>query len=180
MGKGLLAAFMLLFSISHANAQIGAMKMVGNNTKDYKLGFGAFLKTAYPISDGSDVTLEIGADIFILDDGYDDADGTVMCPLKVGYRYTLNGTGQGFYVEPQIGFNIYGVTSLHDDKGELVELKYHGAVFAAGAGYLFDIGNVPFDVNFRYETVIAHGGSNNFISLGITKFISFKKRDTGY
>lgn len=180
MGKGLLAAFMLLFSIRQANAQLGVMKMVGNDTKNYSLGFGAFVKGGYPVSDGSDVTLEIGVDIFFLNDGYDNADGTAMCPLKAGYRYTLNGTGKGFYVEPQVGFNLYGITSLHDDKGDAVDLKYHGAIFAAGTGYLFDIGKTPFDVNFRYETVIAHGGSNNFITLGISRFISFKKRDTGY
>lgn len=180
MGKGFLAAFMLLFSIGQANAQLGVMKMVGNDTKDYSLGFGAFLKAGFPVSDGSDVTLEIGADIFILNDGSDNTDGTAMCPLKAGYRYTLNGTGKGFYVEPQVGFNLYGVTSLQDNEGNEVDLKYHGVIFAAGTGYLFDIGNIPFDVNLRYETVIAHGGSNNFISLGLTKFISFKKRDTEY
>ena len=180
MGKGFLAAFMLLFSIGPANAQLGVMKMVGNDTKDYSLGFGAFLKAGYPVSDGSDITLEIGVDIFLLNDGSDYADGTAMCPLKAGYRYSLNGTGKGLYVEPQVGYNLYGVTSLQNGEGDAIDLKYHGVIFAAGTGYLFDIGRTPFDVNFRYETVIAHGGSNNFISLGLTKFISFKKRDTGY
>jgi hypothetical protein len=52
--------------VIQANAQLGVMKLVGKNTKDYKLGFGAFVKTAVPVSDGSDVTLEIGADIFFL------------------------------------------------------------------------------------------------------------------
>jgi hypothetical protein len=50
-------------------------------------------------------------------------------------------------------------------------------VLAAGGGYLFNMGNTPFDVNLRYETVIAHGGSNNLISLGITKFFSFGSRN---
>ncbi len=180
MSKGLLATFLLFFFIIQANAQLGAMKLVGKNTKDYKLGFGAFIKTGFPVSDGSDVTLEIGADFFFLNDGYGDADGTIMCPLKAGYRYILNGTGEGFYVEPQVGFNLYGVTSLYDENGEQVNLKYHGVIFAAGTGYLFSLWNTPFDVNLRYETVIAHGGSNNLISLGITKFFTFGRRDTGY
>lgn len=180
MSKGLLATFILFFFIKQANAQLGVMKLVGNGTKDYTIGFGAFVKTGFPVSDGSDLTIEIGANFFFLHDDYDGADGTAMCPLKVGYRYTLNGTGEGFYVEPQVGYNIYGVTSLHDDNGNSIDLKYHGGVFAAGAGYLFTLWNAPFDVNFRYETVIAHGGSNNFISLGISRFISFKKRDTEY
>lgn len=180
MSKGLLATFILFLCIKHANAQLGVMKLVGNGTKDYTMGFGAFVKTGFPVSDGSNVTLEIGADIFSLKNDYEGTDGTIMCPLKLGYRYTLNGTGEGFYVEPQVGYNVFGVTSLHDDNGKQIDLKYHGGVFAAGTGYLFTMWNAPFDLNLRYETVIAHGGSNNFITLGISRFISFKKRDKGY
>jgi hypothetical protein len=171
----MLTISLLFFFTIHTNAQLGVMKLVGNDTKNYKLGFGAFIKTGFPVSDGSDVTLEIGADFFFLKDG--SGDGTAMCPLKAGYRYTLNGTGEGFYVEPQAGYNIYGVTSLQDENGGNVDLKYHGIVLAAGGGYLFSIGNVPIDINLRYETVIAHGGSNNLVSLGITKGFSFGRRD---
>jgi hypothetical protein len=172
-------ALIILFSIvMQANAQLGVMKLVGKNTSQYDLGFGGFVKAGYPVSDGSDVTLEIGADIFFLNDGYGTADGTIMCPLVAGYRYTLNGTGEGFYVEPQVGFNLAGVTSLHDANGNQINLNYHGVVFAAGAGYLFNIWRAPFDLNLRYETVVDHGGSNNFISLGISRYITFGKRNT--
>jgi hypothetical protein len=177
MGKGTFAISILLFSIMQVHAQLGVMKLVGKNSSNYAIGFGAFIKGGYPVSEGSDVTLEIGANIFFLNDGYGTADGTIMCPLKVGYRYTFDGTGSGFYVEPQAGFNLVGITSLHDADGQQVNLKYHGVVFAAGTGYLFTIWHAPFDLNLRYETVIAHGGSNNFISLGISRFISFRKRD---
>jgi hypothetical protein len=176
MGRRTLAATILFLAISQANAQIGAMKLVGNNTKDYSIGFGAFIKAGIPVSEGADVTLEIGADIFFMS-GYGTEYGTVMCPLKAGYRYTLNGTGQGFYIEPQVGYNLVGVTSLPDENGNTVNLSYHGIVLAAGTGYLFTIGRIPFDVNLRYETVIAHGGSNNLISLGISRYFSFKKRE---
>jgi hypothetical protein len=175
MSKGLLATLLLLFFIVQANAQIGVMKLVGKDTKDYAMGFGGFIKTGFPASEGSDITVEIGADIFLSDDG--SGDGTIMCPLKAGYRYTLNGTGEGFYIEPQVGYNLYGVTSLEDKNGQQVDLKYHGVIFAAGSGYLFSLWNTSFDINLRYETVIAHGGSNNLISLGISKFFGFGRRD---
>jgi hypothetical protein len=45
MGKGSLTAFLVFFLMLQVNAQIGAMKLVGNNTKDYSMGFGAFIKT---------------------------------------------------------------------------------------------------------------------------------------
>lgn len=174
--KGILSLLILLSTATGIHAQIGTMKLVGKNTKDYKPGIGLFLKTGYPVNEGSDATLEGGVNIFFLDDGYSGA-GTIMCPLKVGYRYTLNKTGQGLYVEPQVGYNLYGVTSLHDASGNTINLKYNGVVFAAGTGYLFTLWNQPFDLNLRYETVIAHGGSNNLIALGISRFISFKRRE---
>jgi|SRR6185312_90937 len=177
MSKEILTTSLLCFLIIQASAQLGVMKLVGNDTKNYKLGFGAFIKAGVPVSDAGSVTLEIGVDFFPLKDA---GEGTAMCPLKAGYRYTLNGTGEGFYIEPQVGYNIYGVTSVLDENGNNVDLKYHGIVLAAGGGYLFSIGNVPIDINLRYETVIAHGGSNNLVSLGITKSFSFGRRDRDY
>ena len=174
MSKGVFTALFLLLFLSYADAQLGVMKLVGNDTKNYKMGFGAFVKFGFPVTEAGDATLEIGVDFFPSKDA---GEGTAMCPLKVGYRYTLNGSGEGFYVEPQVGYDVYGVTSLLDENGNNVDLKYHGVVLAAGGGYLFTIGNVPVDINLRYETVIAHGGSNNLVSLGITKYFGFGKRD---
>jgi hypothetical protein len=51
---------------------------------------------------------------------------------------------------------------------------------ATGVGYLFNLGRTPFDLYLRYETVIAHGGSNNMVSLGVTRMISFGKRNSDY
>jgi hypothetical protein len=179
MRKRTLALSVLLLLIVQAQAQLGVMKRVGPNTQEYALGFGAFIKSAIPVSEGADVTVELGANLFPLK-GNGMEYGTIMCPLKAGYRYTLNRTGQGFYVEPQAGFNLFGLTSLPNEYGDPIDLRYHGAVLAAGAGYLFTIGRAPFDLNLRYETVIAQGGSNNLISLGISRTISFGKKDTDY
>ena len=158
MFEKLLAVIVLLSTVMRANAQLGLMKWVGPRSSKYDLGFGGFVKGGYPVTD----------------------DGTIMVPLKAGYRYTLDGSGTGFYVEPQVGFNLVGITSLHDANGNQINLNYHGVVFAAGTGFLFTAWNAPFDLNLRYETVIDHGGSNNFISLGISRFISFGKRNSGY
>ena len=174
MKQTLTALFVIFFLQS--NAQLGAMKLIGNNTKDYSIGFGAFIKTGFPVSDAADLTFELGANFFPLK-GSGFKYGTAMCPLKAGYRYTLNGSGDGFYVEPQVGYNVYGITSLESEYGETINLKYHGLVLAAGGGYLFNISDTPIDLNLRYETVIANGGSNNMISLGITRSFSFGSRN---
>lgn len=177
MNKGIIVLLVLLFPITEAKSQLSVMKLVGKDTKDYKLGFGAFLKTAIPLNEASDCTIEGGVNFFFLNYGSGGSYGTVMCPLKVGYRYTINQSGEGLYIEPQVGYNLFGVTSMLDKQGYPVDLKYHGVVFAAGAGYLFSLWNQPMDLNFRYETVIAHGGSNNSISLGISRIIRFGNRD---
>jgi hypothetical protein len=179
MNKKILPTVLVLLIAAQANAQIGVMKLVGPGSKDYSLGFGAFIKTGIPVSDGAAATIEIGADLFP-DKEYPTDYGTVMCPLKLGYRYTLNGTGEGLYIEPQAGFNLYGLTSTQDDYTHDVNLKYHGIVLAAGAGYLFSLGNTPFDLSLRYETVIAHGGSNNMVSLCLARTITFGKRNSDY
>lgn len=178
MSKRILTLSILLFSVIQANAQLGLMKLVGPGSEEYNPGVGLSFKAGFPVSNAADVTLDLGGNLFFLNDG--SGNGTVMFPVKAGYRLTLNGSGEGFYVEPQAGYNVYGLTTLENEDGETIDLKYHGVVFAAGAGYLFKLGNVGFDINLHYETVIAHGGSNNFISLGITKSFRFGKRDPDY
>jgi hypothetical protein len=78
MGKRLLAIIILFSTVMPANAQLGVMKLVGKNSSKYDLGFGGFIKSGYPVSEGRDVTLEIGANIFFLNDGYGTSNGTIM------------------------------------------------------------------------------------------------------
>ncbi|HEY1869562.1 MAG TPA: hypothetical protein VGG71_00820 [Chitinophagaceae bacterium] len=175
MLKGILTSILFL-TVTYGEAQLGVMKMVGKNTNNYSLGFGAYIKGIFPVSQASDLTLELGANLFFLNDG-GSGDGTAIIPIKAGYRYSLNGTGMGLYVEPQVGYNIYGVTSMNVD-GYTQNFTFHGVVFAAGTGYLFLVGNIPLDLNLHYETVVDHGGSDNYVSLGLTFYLRFGKRDS--
>jgi hypothetical protein len=174
MLKGILTTILFL-TVASAEAQLGIMKMVGPNTSNYSYGVGAYVKGVFTVSQASDVTLELGANAFFLNDG-GSGDGTAVVPIKVGYRYSLNGTGMGLYVEPQIGYNIYGVSSVNVD-GYTKNLTFHGLVLAAGTGYLFSIGNTPLDLHLRYETIVDHGGSDNYVSLGLSFYLHFGNRD---
>jgi hypothetical protein len=91
MLKGLLTSLLFLVVIN-AEAQLGVIKMVGKNTSNYSLGLGAYLKGVFPISQASDLTLEVGTNLFLLNDG-GSGDGTAVVPIKAGYRYSLNGSG---------------------------------------------------------------------------------------
>ena len=162
------------FCTLYANAQLSVMKLVGSDSENFSLGFGALVKAGFPVTEASSITVELGLNYFRYKDGQ--GQGTVMCPLKAGYKYMFNKTSEGFYVEPQLGYNLYGISSVPDEDGYNVDLKYNGIVMAAGAGYVFLAGNTPIDFNLRYETVIANGGSNNMVSLGITRSFSFGKK----
>lgn len=148
--------------------------MVGKNTKDYKLGAGLYLKAGYPVSEADDITFEAGLYAFSLYD-YDYAFGTIMAPAKIGYRYTLNRNGDGFYVEPQAGYNFFGLTSL-DVNGYAKDLRYNGIALGVSTGYLF----TSVDLNIHLETIKAKGGSNNYIRAGVVFPFRLKKRESDY
>lgn len=93
----------LFFVVLCANAQIEILKVTGKNGKDYKLGYGAFLKFSVPVSEASYVSME--AAFNFAQEKEDPQSGMAVCPLKLGYRYTVNGSGTGLYAEPQAGYN---------------------------------------------------------------------------
>ena len=152
-------------------AQLQALKLVGKNSSDYSLGFGGFLKFSLPVSDASDLTFEGGANVF--SDKNDPSYGWALVPVKLGYRYTLNQTGTGFYLEPQGGYNVYGI----DDNDN----KFTGFILAAQTGYLFEpTGRIQFDVGLLFETAFHDGGNVNYVALRITHNFSFRRRESDY
>lgn len=175
MRKAILTLSIVCFLSMQASAQLGVMKLVGSGTSDYQVGFGAFIKAGFPAFKSGDITMELGLNCFWIKDG--EGSGTAMVPLKLGYMHMFNGSRTGFYVEPQVGYNLYGISSLDDENGYNVDYKYNGLVLAAGAGYVFLMSKKPVNLNLRYETTIAKGGSNNIVSLGITQFFTIGKRD---
>src|SRR3954465_1221889 len=151
----------LFFIAIQSRAQLSVIKMVGNDTKDYKPGAGLYLKAGYPVSEGDDITIEAGCYLFSLYNNSFEY-GTIVIPGKVGYRYTINREGNGFYVEPQVGYNIYGSSTLNVN-GYAKDFMYHGLVLGAGTGYLFSLWSAPLDLNLHYETIMDKGGSNNYV-----------------
>ncbi len=76
-------------------------------------GFGGFLNFGIPVSEGSAVTTEAGFYVFKHNDN-----NVALVPLLLGYRYTLNGSGTGLYIEPTAGYSI-GATDIqkYDEVG---------------------------------------------------------------
>lgn len=161
----------LLFAC-YLQAQVEVVKMVGKGSNEYGIGFGAVLKAGVPVSEGGSVTIEAGA-VFnpIKESGWEQ--GIVFVPIKAGYRYVLNGTSSGFFVEPQVGYCVYGVLT-----NDVVDHKISGFDWAVGAGYLFQSGRrSQYEVGLRYETVYFKGGPGSFIALRLASSFSFGRRD---
>lgn len=169
MKKGILVCALFLCAAT-IHAQLEVAKLLGGKGDDYKLGYGAFLKLGYPVSEASDVNVEIGATFFSAKTG--GGDGLAIIPLKAGYRYTINGTGSGVYVEPQVGFNIYG-TELNNGDG-----PFNGPMWAIGTGYLFQpLGGLRLNLGLRYESILYKGGSLNYLALRLSHDLSLMKRE---
>lgn len=163
-----LALTFLSFTI---NAQIQVARLVGKNSNDFTTGYGGFIKFGYPLTIASDVSLEIGALVYSLKSN--SAYGWAMIPIKAGYRYVLTGKEAGPYIEPQIGYNVFGIKP--DDK------EFTGFIWGVGTGYLFKpLGAIRFDLGIRYESIIYDGKTVNYamvrlshnFAIGRKRFVS--------
>jgi hypothetical protein len=150
------------------NGQIEISRPLGKESKDYTIGYGAFLNVGFALTEASDVTVEGGAIFFPLrESGF--TQGILVCPIKLGYRYSIDGTGTGFYVEPQAGYCVAGAKS--DDN---VDEDIRGFVWSAGVGYMFPSSRrTNYNLGFRYESTRYKNGSVNFIALRFTSGLSF-------
>ncbi len=175
MFKKISSTACLMCFVFVVHAQIEVAKIIGKNSEKYGVGFGAFLKLAFPISEGDDISVEIGASIFR--EKNSSTNGLAYVPLKLGYRYSINRTGSGFYVEPQMGYNVYGAYTTYDQT--YIDKKINGFVGSATAGYLFQpIGNITFDLGLRFETIQFNGGSANSVAIRLSHYINLgRKRD---
>lgn len=160
--------FICVFITCTSFGQIQVLKLIGKDSKDFGLGYGGFLKFAYPVSDASDISLEVGANVFQLKEN--PAYGWAIIPVKLGYRYTLNQTGTGFYVQPQVGYNVYGIDPNDN--------KFTGLILAGGAGYLFETsGKIQFDLGLQFESALHKDGSANYLALRLSHNFTIRRRN---
>ncbi len=152
--------YFLLFSFYFSNAQI---EVAQASTKDFSaIGFGGFLNFSIPVSEANYVTIEGGYQHF--KDKNTNELGLV--PVLAGFRYTLDQTGTGFYVEPNAGYT-FSFSDLEN---------VDGASAGIGVGYLIDLGNVPFNFGLRYEHIFGNPATNVF-SFRIAHSLSFGRRN---
>lgn len=169
--KLLFLLFCLIASTSlKAQIQLDHLSFKGYSA----LGFGGFFNFAVPVSDANYVTGEIGLDVFS-----SNGENVALAPLLLGYRYTLDGSGTGFYVEPNAGYSFAGTDiQMTDESGNYTYQKVSGASAGLTAGYLFQpSGRIQFNLGVRYEHTFFENGGSNMFSFRISHAFTFGKRE---
>jgi hypothetical protein len=119
--KSMLVSVVLLTSslLSDAQIEVAHIQQKGFSST----GFGGFFNFGIPISDAADITLELGLISFSSGDH-----SVAIAPILAGYRYTLNQTGAGFYLEPCLGYTIGSTDIPKSDKDGNVMYNNDGVV----------------------------------------------------
>jgi len=128
------------------------------------------------------MTFEGGFQYFINDDDEDLA----LVPVLLGYRYTLNQSGTGLYIEPNAGY-CFGASSIgkydefdspiSDGNGGYAYEKVAGPMAGIGVGYLLQpSGRIQFNIGLRYERTFGNAGANVF-AFRISHAFTFGRRD---
>jgi hypothetical protein len=151
--------FFLLLGFQIAKAQI---EIDYAHAKDFnQVGFGGFLNFSFPVTEADYLTVEGGFQYF--KNQYDEDLGLI--PALLGYRYTLDRSGTGLYIEPSAGYTFGNSTiGKYDENGGWTgeNQKVAGPTAALGVGYLMDIGNIPFTFGLRFEHNFGNYSTNVF------------------
>lgn len=125
-----------------------------------KAGYGTTVKLLYGISRTGQVTFTSGYTTLYATDLFKvmvDASKVrqYIVPVLAGYRHSFN----KFYVEPQVGYGIYGVNIK---EGLLEGRETSGAfTWAAGAGFVFN--NI--ELGARYQSAHRNGETNALVGV---------------
>ena len=171
--KQSIVLYFLLFSFNLSKAQI---EVAYANSKNFNaIGFGGFLNFSLPVSNANYVTIEGGFQYF---KNKNDED-LGLIPVLIGYRYTIDQSGSGLYVEPNAGYS-FGASSIgkYDSNGVYtgVDENVAGPTAGIGFGYLFEAGRIPFNVGLRYEHNFGNYGTN-IIAFRISHSFGSGRRD---
>jgi hypothetical protein len=116
-----------------------------------KTGFGGYAKGLFGIGEAGQITFTTGYSSFKAKGSNSEESATLnIIPLLAGYRQNFS----GFYAEPQIGYNIFGLK--YKGGGQSASDSEGGFAWAVGFGYV--VKNV--DLGVRYQGGKPSGGGD--------------------
>jgi opacity protein-like surface antigen len=142
---------------------------MGDFADGYDMGFGGNAIFVYHASPNADVTFTAG---YLTWSGKDSLDGVNFSsiPVMVGGKYLFGKDKFHPYIAGELGAHFVTV--------DIPEIEIMGETFGggsesktyfgwgAGAGFLYQIGNnMNLDVNAKYNSIAAEGGSSDYVSV---------------
>jgi hypothetical protein len=171
----------LLFSLlalcfcktSTAQLEVDQLSFKGFNA----VGFGGFFNFAFPITDADYISAELGLSAFS-----SNGNSVITAPLLAGYRFTIDRSGTGFYLEPNAGYGFAATDiQLPDAQGIYSDAKIAGAAAGLTFGYLFQpTGRIQFNLGIRYEHIFGSDFAPNIFSFRIAHAFTFGRRESYY
>jgi len=161
--KKIFLVFSAFLLISSVYAQKGINKLtlaadVGIPTGDFselfKPGPGIMAKLLFGISESDQITATTGITFYGAKTEFIDPDEKLtlrIIPLLGGFRHTFNG---GFFLEPQLGFGIYGATYKY--LGESESNSDNAFTWAMGMGFSKN----SFEAGVRYQSAEKDGSTS--------------------
>jgi hypothetical protein len=164
--RKLILVFASVIALSSAHAQTGKNQVgiafeaglpMGDFKDAVKTGFGGSIKYLHGVGSAGQVSLTSGYTTYKAKDVPSDYSASMsIIPILVGYRHNFSGA----YVEPQLGYGIYGSKVKG---GGFDESSSDGAfTYAIGVGYAMEQG---LDLGVRYQS--ASKNSFDFSVIGL-------------
>jgi len=163
----LIAICLLKIKAGKSYAQLDVALLLGERTKslDLPVAFGGYIKFGFPINQAD----EISAEASYLT--WDEADAGYIAG-KLGYVYTLNREGYGWFIEPQLGYAFVGSDPSYNNYPETGDFK--GVVGSMNVGYRFGQSRAKWDLSLRYENVFTNNvGRISIIGLRFARSFGF-------
>ncbi len=161
-----IACISLLAKAQSGNNQIGVAFEVGIPLGDFgdaaKAGFGGLVRGAYGVGTAGHITLTTGYTSFRSKSDLEDALGAdkitySIIPILAGYRHNFS----GFYIEPQIGYGIYG----SNIKGGLFDGSNSEGAFTYGGGLGYE--KSGFEIGARIQAATKNGSTTSYIGFHV-------------
>jgi hypothetical protein len=154
----------LLSKAQTGNNQIGIAAELALPMGDFgdiaKTGFGGLVRFGYGIGTAGQVTLTTGYTSFGTKDEFLNPDEKLnwrIIPILVGYRHHFS----GFYVEPQLGYGIYGFKD--EDAGVSISDSEGAFTYGGGLGY----SKSGFEGGIRYQAGSKDGSTTSYFGIHV-------------
>jgi hypothetical protein len=149
----LIAVCITVSASLHAQLEVAQLFTKGQSAT----GFGANLHVGFPVPKGNEISGEIGMYYFAPGQSH-----TVLIPLLLGYRYTFNHSGTGWYAEPFAGYSFagtdvpridaHGNPIINSDSSAAYQ-NPSGATAGLCIGYILSNPRLPLNFGLRFSHV---------------------------